>query len=265
MKPALLLAVLVLPLAHAMAQETNADKQLPEELAVTTSIVMQDADELETSVAFDQYKYSHPFAERKSTVAAEFQYGLTDRWELDAEAPYKFRDFNPGRSFNGIGDVEAGARYGVIPLNKGPVALDLGLAVGIPTGDRLHDLGEGRLTLEPSFTASTWLGPFNTQLNGRWQRAVTNAGEEPRDEFEYNVAILYPVGPCFLALEGNGISTRVATEYYVTPELIWKPMKRLELLVAAPIGVTSTSADYGIVASVTLELDNIIHRSANKD
>jgi hypothetical protein len=266
MKPALLLASLMIwPLACAMAQETNTDKQLPEELAVTTSIVMQDADELETSVAFDQYKFSFPSSERKSTVAAEFQYGLTDRWELDAEIPYEFRDFNPGRSFNGIGDVEVGARYGVIPLNKGPVALDVGLAVGIPTGDRLHDLGEGRLTLEPSFTASTWLGPVNAQLNGRWQRAVTNAGDEPRDEFEYNIAILYPVSCCFLALEGNGISTSEATEYYVTPELIWKPMKRLEFLVAAPIGLTHTSADYGIVASVTLEWDNITHRSADKE
>jgi Putative MetA-pathway of phenol degradation len=190
---------------------------------------------------------------------------LTDRWELDAEVPYRFRNFNPGRSFNGIGDVEAGARYGVIPLNKGPVALDVGLALGIPTGDRKHDLGEGRLTLEPSFTASTWFGPINTQLNCAWDRAVSNAGDEPRDEFLYNVAILYPVGRCVLALEGNGISTRDATDYYVTPELIWKPIPRLELLVAAPIGVTRDAADYGIVASVTLELDNITHREADKD
>jgi hypothetical protein len=237
MKPALLLAVLILPLARTMAQETNADKQLPEELANTASIVMQDADELESSLAFDQYQYNGSNVARKATVAAEFQYGLTDRWELDAEVPYRFRDFNHGPSFHGIGDVEAGARYGVIPLNRGPVALDVGLALGIPTGDRKRDLGEGRVTLEPSFTASTWFGPVNTQLNCAWDRAVSNAGDEPRDEFLYNVAILYPVGPCVLALEGNGISTRDATEYYVTPEFIWNLTKRLEFLVAAPIGV----------------------------
>ena len=265
MKRALLLAVAFLPVGYAVAQDTNANKQLPEELANTTSIVMQDADELETSVALDQYKYSHPSSERRSTVAAEFQYGLTDRWELDAEVPYRFRDLNPGPSFNGIGDVEAGVRYGVIPLDKGPVALDVGLALGIPTGDRKHDLGEGRLTLEPSFTASTWFGPVNAQLNGAWDRAVSNAGDEPRDEFLYNVAILYPVRKWVLALEGNGISTRDATEYYITPELIWSPTPRLELLVAAPIGVTRDAANYGIVASVTLELENITHRGTDKD
>jgi len=63
MKRALLLAVAFLPVGYAVAQDTNANKQLPEELANTTSIVMQDADELETSVALDQYKYSHPSKE----------------------------------------------------------------------------------------------------------------------------------------------------------------------------------------------------------
>ncbi len=108
-------------------------------------------------------------------------------------------------------------------------------------------------------------GPVNAQFSGGWQRAVTSGGEDPRDEFEYNIAALYPIDRWFLVLEGNGISTRDATEYYITPELIWRPIPRLEFLVAAPVGLTRTSADYGIVASVTLELDNLTHRGADKD
>ncbi len=73
MKRALLLVALILPIAGAMAQETRDDTELPEELAVTSSIEMQKADELESSLAFDQYKYSQPSDERKSTIAAEFQ------------------------------------------------------------------------------------------------------------------------------------------------------------------------------------------------
>ena len=265
MKRAFLLAGLVLPLSCAVAQETEGDRRLPEELAITRSVVLQDADELESSVSFDQYRFSQPFYERKATVAAEFEYGLTDRWELDAEVPYRFREFNHGRSFDGIGDVETAVRYGVVPLDKGPVAFNVGLALGIPTGDRTRDLGEGRLTLEPSFTASTWLGPCNMQINCGWQRAVTNGGEEPRDEFEYNVAILYPVDQWFLALEGNGASTRKTTSYYVTPELIWKTTKNVQFVVAVPMGVTHESADYGIVASVTLEWEHVTHRSPDKD
>jgi hypothetical protein len=42
-------------------------------------------------------------------------------------------------------------------------------------------------------------------------------------------------------------------------------MKNLELLVAAPLGVTRESADYGVVATVSLELENLTHRGTDKD
>jgi len=48
MKRAFLLAGLVLPLSCAVAQETEGDRRLPEELAITRSVVLQDADELES-------------------------------------------------------------------------------------------------------------------------------------------------------------------------------------------------------------------------
>ena len=259
---ALLIAALLFPLSYALAQEAQDEKPLPEELAITSSITLQDADEFQSTADFRFFKFHD---QKQITAAAEFEYGLTDRWELDADVPYQFVNPNGARAANGIGDVEAGVRYGVIPIGEKPLALDVGLALGIPTGDRRHDLGEGRLTLEPFFTASTWLGPFNVQLNGGWQRAVTDAGEEPRDDFEYNVAFVYPIRQWFLALEGNGESNHDRTLYYVTPELIWKPRKNVEFLVAAPIGVTQAAADYGIVASVTLELDNITHRGIDKD
>ncbi len=259
---ALLFAVLLAPLSCALAQEAQDEKCLPEELAVTRSIVMQDADELESSASFSFLKFRD---QKQITTAAEFEYGLTDRWELDAEVPYRFVNPNGARAASGIGDVEAAVRYGIIPIGKTPLALDVGLAVGAPTGDRIHDLGEGRLTLTPFFTASTWAGPVNAQLNCAWERAVTSAGEEPRDNFVYNVAILYPIERWFLVLEGNGTSSHELTTYYVTPELIWRPARRLQFLIAAPIGVTRAAADYGIVASVTLELDNLTHRGTDKD
>ncbi len=265
MKRALLLVGLLAPLRTAVAQEAQNNPRLPEELAITRSVVIQEADELESTIGFDQYKFSRPLDERKSTVAAELEYGLTDRWELDADVPYGFRDINHRRSFDGIGDVEAAVRYGVIPIGQQPFAVTAGLEVGAPTGDRFRDLGEGRLTLEPFFTASTWLGRFNAQVNCGWQRAVTNGGNEPRDEFEYNFAILYPVDRWFLALEGDGVSTRDATSYYVTPELIWKATDDVQFVVAVPLGLTHESADYGIVASVTLEWEHVTHRGRDKD
>ncbi len=34
---------------------------------------------------------------------------------------------------------------------------------------------------------------------------------------------------------------------------------------ATPLGVTRASADYGIIASVSLELENLTHRGADRD
>lgn len=254
--------LLVVPFSCVLSQELPDDKRLPEELAITRSIVIQEADELESTVTF-QYSKSQP-AENYG-AEAELEYGLTDRWEIDADVPYEFLRPKNESGANGIGDVEAAVRYGVVPLRQGPVALTAGLEFGIPTGDRTRDLGEGRLTLEPFLTASTWLGPCNVQVNGGWTRAVTNAGKEPLDDFEYNVAILYPVKRWYVAVEGNGESSSQVTTYYVTPELIWRPMKNLELLVAAPLGVTRESADYGVIGEVSLELENLTDRGTDKD
>jgi Putative MetA-pathway of phenol degradation len=262
MRRALLLTSLLLPISCPLAQEAQADKQLPQEFAITTSVVLQDADELQSTADFRFFKLPD---QKRITVAADFEYGLTDRWELDAEVPYEFVNPNDGRSVDGIGDVEAAVRYGVVPLDDKPFALTAGLGAGIPTGDRTRDLGEGRLKLEPFFTASTWLGRFNAQLNCGWQRAVASAGNGPSDEFEYNVAVIYPVDRWFLVLEGNGTSTREATTYYVTPELVCRLTKGVEFLLAVPIGVTGASADYGVIASMTLEFENVTHRPADKD
>jgi hypothetical protein len=217
---------------------------------------------MQTSARFQFFKLPD---EKHITAAAEFEYGLTDRWELDAEVPYEFINPNDGRAANGIGDVEIATRYGVVLFSEKPYAFNAGLGLGIPTGDRRHELGEGRLTVEPSFTASRWFGPVNAQLNGRWQHAVTNGGEEPRDDFEYNVALLYPFHRWSFVLEGNGESSRVRTKYYVTPELICRATKRLELELAAPLAVTRAAGDYGVIAAVTLEWENVAHRGADTD
>jgi len=259
---ALPLIVLLLPLGRLRAQGPTNDKLLPEELAITRSVVIQEADELESTFSFQYFKQQ---PRENYAAEAEFEYGLTDRLEMDADVPYELIRPKNEAGADGVGDVEGAVRCGVIPRGRRPVSLTAGIGFGTPTGDRPRDLGEGRLTLEPFFTASTWLGRCNLQFNGGWARAVTNSGDEPRDDFEYNMAVLYPAKRWCLVLEGNGESSSDMTTYYVTPELIWRPIRTVELLIAAPLGVTHESADYGVVATVSLELENLTNRGSDKD
>jgi hypothetical protein len=258
MRTTTILACLIFAALPARAQQTN----LPEELAVTESIVLQEADELQTS-AFARYS-SLPDAKVLEWVGA-FEYGLTDRWQVECEVPYVFRNPDDSHSVNGLGDIELGTRYAIRDFRTQPWALDVGLGVGLPTGDQTKELGEGRVSLEPRFTLSQWFGPVNAQLNGGWQHAVSNGGEEPKDEFTYNLALVYPVGQWFFAVEGDGTSTSRETKYYITPQIIWRPRRNLELLFAVPCGVTHAAGDYGFIAAVTFEFGGVTGRGKDDD
>lgn len=246
----LLLGIVALPLA-SLAEE---EQPLPTELAVSESIVMTDRDEMYASPALEFFRLPD---EKRLTVGSEFAYGLTDRLQIATTVPYVFLDPDDDRNVDGIGDVSVESRYAVVDYREHPVGLDVGFGLGTPTGDERHDLGEGRTSSELSFTASAWLGPVDAQINAGWDHALDDGGDEPKDEAEYNVALVYPIREWFLVLEGNGESNHESTKYYVTPEVIWKPTEHLELRVAAPCPVTHDAGDYGVIAGFTVEFEHL--------
>ncbi len=239
-------------LFFAAATSALAQRPLPEELAIARSITMQEEGEIQITPAVQYFKLPEA---KELTCALDAEYGFSARLELDAELPYVFRNPNDERAVSGLGDAEFALRYAFVPMTDKPFAFNAGLNVVTPTGRREKELGEGRVALGPFFTASEWVGAVNLQLNCGWSRAVSHGGEEPRDEFEYNVAALYPIRDWFLVVEANGESTRRQTKYYLTPEVIWRPKRGFQVQVAAPVGVTRAAGDYGVVASVSFEFD----------
>jgi hypothetical protein len=250
------LGLLALLAGPSMLSRAAEQPPLPDELAVTDSIVMTERDELYVSPAIQYFRLPD---QKRLTFSSELAYGFTDRVQLTTEVPYAFVTPNGRRTTSGIGDVAVTARYGALNYRERPFGLDVGLGLQLPTGDRRRDLGEGRVSLEPSFTASTWLGGVNAQANGAWLHAF-GSGADPMDEGEYNLALVYPIGRWFLVLEGNGESSREGTKYYVTPGVVWK-VKRLELRLAVPAAVTDAAGSYAIVAGCTVEFEHLFHRT----
>jgi hypothetical protein len=258
----LALIPLLVTLSLVSQAEEEAEEEtipLPNELAVADSIVMTDRDELYVAPAMQFFRLPD---EKRSTLGSEFAYGLSDRLQVAVQVPYSFVDRDDGHSDSGIGDVSLETRYAVVNYREHPFGLDVGFGLGLPTGDGRRD--DGRLSSELSFTASAWLGPVNAQANGGWRHVLDNVGDEPRDEGEYNVALVYPIRSWFLVLEGNGESDRESTEYYVTPEVIWKPLDRLELRLAAPCPVTHAAGDYAVIAGFTVEFEHLL-REGGRD
>jgi len=235
---------------------------LPEELAITRSIDVQDEDEFQTSLSARHLRLPH---ERSTTVRADLEYGVTDRLQAIVGLPYGLRDAAGGPSVNGLEDLELGLRYAVLDFRTRPLALDVGLTVDLPTGSHRKELGAGRVSLEPNFTLSQWLGHVNGQLSFSWRRSGIGGRAEAEDEFEYDVALLYPWREWFLTFEGAGETEESKTAYYAVPELVWKPRRHLELLVAVPVGLTGAAADYGVIAGITVEIERLTGRGGDAD
>jgi hypothetical protein len=244
--------------ALAIAARAAEQPPLPAELAVTDSIVMTDRDELYVAPAVQFFRLPD---QKRLSVGSEFAYGLTDRLQVATQVPYIFVDPDTEHSANGIGDLEVAARYALVNYREHPFGLDLGFGLGLPTGAERHDLGEGRVNTNLSFTASAWLGPLDAQLNAGWHHALDNVGGQPKDVAEYNVALVYPIREWFLVLEGNGESDREDTKYYVTPEVVWKPTDDFELRVAAPCPVTHAAGDFAVIVGFTVEFEHLLRRT----
>ena len=190
---------------------------LPEELAITRSIDVQDEDEFQTSLSARHLRLPH---ERSTTVRAEVEYGVTDRVQAIVGLPYGVRDPAGQPSVNGLEDLELGFRYALLDFRTRPLALDVGLTLGLPTGSWRKTLGAGDVSLEPNFTLSRWLGRVNGQLSFAWRRSGIGGGAEA-DDLEYGVALLYPWREWFLTFEGAGETKESETAYYAVPELVY--------------------------------------------
>src|SRR6184192_790913 len=77
---------------------------LPEELAITRSIDVQDEDEFQTSLSASHLRFPH---ERSTTVRAGLEYGVTDRLQAIVEVPYAIRDPAGAHEVNGLEESRA--------------------------------------------------------------------------------------------------------------------------------------------------------------
>ncbi len=238
------------------AAEEPEQPDLPTSLGVTEVVTMTDADEAYVSASLQQFKWPD---QRQWTVLADAAYGITDRWRLYAELPYAFVEPQEGSSVHGIGDVESSVRYAAIDYRHKPFGLDVGLGLIWPSGDHSQGLGDGRTRIEPSLIASQWLGPVNAELHVAWAHAIDGSADQSRDDLEYNLAVIVPYRQVWLVLEGNGESSGGETSYHLTPEIVWKASEHVQWRLAAPIGVTSAAADYGVIAGCTIEFEHVFH------
>src|SRR6266403_1752263 len=157
-------------------------------------------------------------------------------------------------------------------IGAGPVAIAArvaGLALLLASPAR----GEERMPVVPeqlAFTRSIDVqdeDEFQTSLSAGHLRLPHERSTTVQAEVEYGVTdrvqaiVELPYG----VRDPAGVTAASETAYYAVPELVWKPGKHLELLVAVPVGLTGAAADYGVIAGITVEIERLTGRGQRAD
>jgi hypothetical protein len=171
-------------------------------------------------------------------VRAELEYGVTDRVQATVELPYGVRDPAGEPSVNGLEDLELGFRYALLDFRTRPLALDVGLTLGLP-----H---ERPAELLLAAERDRWEGGGGGRARVRRRAPLSMARVVP-----------HPRGGGRDGGERDGL--------LCGPRARLEARQHLELLVAVPVGLTGAAADYGVIAGITIEIERLTGRGQRAD
>lgn len=190
------------------------------------------------------------YTDFSSTSLTQFfttlEFGLTDRIQIETElsyfstgANYTLGEGRPGAGFSGI---EVGVLYN--PINTQKHALSIALGAGLAATDDEQEEGtEWEAALIYARQFGNWQAHLN--LGTEWSAEDT--------QWVYNLGIVYPMKKLNPTLELSSLQ-RETNEWYVTPGAVMVTGELFQFGLGVPLGLTSSTPSWGLVFSLTLEL-----------
>jgi len=245
---------------------TNAVKRPIEELFMNDLVYPQNKGEWEFELASI---YQNNRAADTFTMPLSVEYGLSDRWQVEAEWD-SFINNNPrdGRTANGIGDLELGTQYSFMSIAGSQFHIAPRFTVGIPLGDVNRGLSEGFMEYEPAvIIARDFPNLHRTQLFTEIgvnlvQRVKTPADEDDADpaahELDIGAGFFTPFEHGAVSLEFNSVNDTwnhhgQENQLTITPGAILKIPGGGEFGLAIPIGLNRQSDRYDVIAHIIWE------------
>jgi len=183
--------------------------------------------------------------DRVDEAIAHVEYGLTDRWQVQADVPYVRLRTGDGPAASGWGDVELGTMVGLW-LDPRRLAVSVGAEVGLTTSEAAVRLQE-RHEVEPFVVLA------HRMLGGEIDLRFSS-GVRRHPDRQYDAALVEPVGKLRLVLEGNRRDEESEPPtYYVTPGVAWKPRHSLEIGVGMPFRTRAGPHRARLIAQATAE------------
>jgi len=248
-------------------ESTNHVRRPIEEVFKTDLVYPQEKGELELEVT-SLYQKNTSHSDTWS-FPLSLEYGLTDNWQMEAEwNSFIQRDVHGHSVASGIGDLELGSQYSFMNVGGSLFHIAPRFSVEIPLGDVNTDLSEGFVEYEPAVIVARDFPELHqsqlfTEIGASFVQRVKSPAEtddeEPAaHEFDLGAGFftLFPFGATTLEFDWSDNKWNhhgEENQLYLTPGILWKVAREVELGVGIPVGLNQQSDRYDIAAHVVWE------------
>ncbi len=234
-------------LSRSGAQTSGETPELLQEFFVSETVFAQEKNEFQVTTKPGYWKKE---GMKMITIPLQFEYGFTDRFQVELTLPYNFLYTEGHRVIHGRGNAEAGFLYSILKGNK-PFAFSMGLEVELPTEkmsktaelpEEAEEAEEPGVEWEPSLIIARQFGKM--QVHANLAAEISKSGTE----FNYNLATAVPFGNWLATLELNG-KFADKRSVFITPGILWKGIDDFEFGAA----VSKGGPGWGFILMATYE------------
>ena len=245
---------------------TNQVKRPIEELFKTDMVYPQEKGELQVGLAS---LYQHNSSGDAWTVPVSLEYGLTDRWQVEAEwKSFVQHNYANHSTVRGISDLEIGTQYSFMNIGDSLFHIAPRFSIEIPLGDVNKGLTEGFMEYQPAIILARDFPQFHhaqlfAEIGISFVQRVKRPSEADDAEpaahgLNLGIGGFVPFSRGALTMEFNWANNQwnhhgTGNELYLTPGWIWKVTRNFEIGMGIPVGLNNRSDQYDVIVHVVCE------------
>jgi hypothetical protein len=248
------------------AGSTNAVQRPIEELFKTDVVYPQEKGEMEVELASI---YQNHAGVDTWTLPLSLEYGLTDRWQVEAEWDALVQSFPRNQATaRGVGDLELGTQYSFMNVGGSLFHIAPRFSVEVPIGDVNQDLSEGFLEYEPAVIMARDFPELHraqlfTEIGASFVQRVNRPSDaddaEPAaHELNLGSGFFVPFSRGTATMEFNWANDKwnhhgTENDLYLTPGCLWRASRNVEIGLGIPVGLNNSSDRFDVIAHVVWE------------
>jgi hypothetical protein len=233
--------------AGSVGAEPRRAEEL-EQLRTNTGYVIEKS-ELELDVVPSYFDYEDA---RHGGIEVELEYGVSDRFMVEIEAPYQWRSFADGTDVDDMGNLEVGAKW--LLMDHGTFAAAIKVGVELPAQSE-----------QPGIAADVWGVELSAPMSFRYPDRDLSLHVEPGVEWQeqegfeeqiLNIALEYRRGDSNVTLQlaSNVVREEDEVEAYLVPAFeVAAADVPFQFGMGLAVGITAESADWGVLIDLEVE------------